>query len=486
MWKGLRQIWDRYGVLVLIGLFVASLVPVLLLGRYDRASADDYSYGIFTYHALHEGGDLLKEVWHTATGYYHSWQGTFTALAMMSLAPCIFSEGAYWITPVVMLAALIVGTLKLGDTLIRRCLGGSWRQVATVCIPVLFLSIQCVKSPLHTFYWWNGSVYYTFTYGMMLLMVERLLALALAGNGRQILGAVIPGILYAVLVGGSNYVSNLLGILVGGLFLLWFLFRARRKLPWALLIVGAQGVCFLISALAPGNGVRQDGLVGMGPLEAIGMSILQAGYDGVDYLNWPILLTLLALIPVLWGLTQGAKCAFRWPAAFSLFSFLLFAAQNTPHFYAASWAGPYRLRSIVFYAYFWLLLSNLWYWLGWIRRALLPRLEGGLRGPMAAGRWLPACLVLAAMICVCIRLPGMTAGGCVGQLRDGSAAAFAAQHDGRLAILLDQGQNHPRFAPIQAKPAYLFYTDITQDPRDWKNNAVAAYFHKGSVAIVSG
>ena len=31
----------------------------------------------------------------------------------------------------------------------------------------------------------------------------------------------------------------------------------------------------------------------------------------------------------------------------------------------------------MFYSFFWLLLLNLWYWLGWLRRAVLPRLAGG-------------------------------------------------------------------------------------------------------------
>lgn len=479
----LRRFWVRYGAFILIALFLASLIPIVLLGRYDRASADDYTYGIFPHLALRQGHGFAHAVWRTATGYYESWQGTFTALALMSLTPCIFSEWAYWLTPVVMLASLIGGTVKLCDTLVRRALGGGRRQVVFLCVPLLFLSIQCVASPLHTFYWWNGAVYYTFTYGMMLLLVERLLALRLAKTKGQTLLAVLPGVLCAFLVGGSNYVSNLLGILLGGLFLLWFLLRERRKLLWALVIVGVQAVCFGVSVLAPGNQVRQSASAGMGPVTAVVRSILRAGYDALDYLNWPILLTFLALIPVLWGLTEKASFRFPWPPAFSVFTFLLFAAQNAPHYYAMSVAGPERLRSIVYYAYFWLLLSNEWYWLGWFRRALLPWVQRRRLVRRGVGGYLSAVLACLALLCICVRLPNMTAGGCARQLADGSAAAYAGERDARLGPLLDERQPNPRFDPITVRPPYLYYTDITEDPADWKNNVVRMFFEKESVAL---
>lgn len=478
----LRDRWERWGIWLFLALFLVSLIPVIWLGRYARACADDYGYGIFTHYALRYGEPFLKAVLHTATGYYKSWQGTFTALGLMSLVPCIFSEGAYWLTPVVMLASLIGGTLKLCHTLIVRCLGGTRRQAAWVGLAILFLSIQCVPAPLHSFYWWNGAVYYTFTYGVMLLMVERLAALALARRGREIVWCVLPGALCAFLVGGSNYVSNLLGILIGGLFLLGFVLWDRRKLPWALVITGVQGICFAVSILAPGNAVRQAGEQAMEPLQAILVSVLQAGYDCLDYPCWIVLLVCLALTPVLWALTAGGF-AFPWPGAVSALTFLLFAAQNTPHYYAASQAGPDRLRNIIFFSFFWLLVINGWYWLGWFRRALLPRLAGHRPGPVLRGG-MTAWLLVSVLACAWIKLPWMTAGGCLRQLSDGSAAAFAAQHDARLEALLDPEQPNPRFVPIQSRPPYLFFTDITTDPAHWKNNVVAMYFRKESVALL--
>ena len=209
MHKRFTRLWPW----LLLAVFLLSLVPVLWLGQYARAGADDYCYGIAVHRALQEGGSLLEAVWHTISGYYQSWQGTFSALAFMSLTPCSWSEGAYWITPVVMLVSLAGGTFYLSGVLCRRLLGGSRRDGILVALALLFPSIQCLAQPLHSFYWWNGAVYYTFTYGLSLFYLAGLTGLFLPGRPRP--RALAVGALLGILVGGSNYASALLTALLG-------------------------------------------------------------------------------------------------------------------------------------------------------------------------------------------------------------------------------------------------------------------------------
>ena len=103
---------------LLLLLLAASLIPVLLEGRYARASADDYSYGFYTHYAVQNGQCLLPAIWRMVWGNWRTWQGSFSAMALMTLTPCIFSERLYWLTPVVMLASLLLGTFKLSRTLV--------------------------------------------------------------------------------------------------------------------------------------------------------------------------------------------------------------------------------------------------------------------------------------------------------------------------------------------------------------------------------
>lgn len=135
----MRNRFSRLWPWLLAALFLLTLIPIFVLGQYARPAADDYGYGIFTHWAVQTGEGFLRAVWHTATGYYKSWQGTFSALALMSLTPCIWSEQAYWITPVVMLLALVIGTTWLMYTLCVRLAGGhggrQWYSPLPCCSP---------------------------------------------------------------------------------------------------------------------------------------------------------------------------------------------------------------------------------------------------------------------------------------------------------------------------------------------------------------
>ena len=479
----IRAFWQKYGPWLLLALLAASLIPVLVLGRYDWPSSDDYCYAYLPHEALLQGGSFWGEVWHTMWGYYKSWQGTFMALGLMAVTPLTFSEYLYWLTPVVMLSSLCIGTFKLTGTLVRRGLGGTWRQTVFIAVPLLLLSIQFVSSPKDSFYWWNGAVYYTFTYGIMLLLAERFAALKLAQSRRQILWAVIPGIPAGILVGGSNYVSALLATLIGGLFLLCFLWKERNKFLPGLVLFLSLVLPFAISFLAPGNQVRQD--TATEPLGAVGavvMSILQAGKDCLSWPNWVDVFTLLLVLPVVWGLTEKVKITFRLPLLFSVFTFLLFAAQNAPHYYALSQAGPERLRSIVYYAFYWLVLVNLWYWLGWLRRAVLPR----MKEPEQWFRWgwrLTPVAVILLVVGLGWCWGSLTSVRAYASLADGSAAAYYQEQTARMADLLDPNVTDPVFEPIQARPPLLYNSDITADPADWRNNLMRMFYHKDSVSL---
>nr|WP_317323913.1 DUF6056 family protein [uncultured Flavonifractor sp.] len=482
------RIWKKYGPFLLLALLVVSLVPILLLGRYDWPSADDYSYALYTHEALSRGVSPLVGSWAYILRCYQGWQGTFSAVGLMTLTPLALSPFLYWLTPLVMLAALCAGTFKLAHTLVCRALGGTWGQAVFLAAPLLLLSIQFVASPKDTFYWWNGAVYYTFTYGIMLLMVERMVALKLARTGREILWAVAPGTLAALMVGGSNYVSALLSVLLCGLFLLWFLWKDRRKflpalLPTALLCVG-----FFISMAAPGNEVRQGTVTPpIGAADAVFRSIAQAWTDVQAWFSWPVLLVFLLMIPLLWSLTEKTAFRFPLPPLFTLLSFLLFAAQNAPHFYALGEAGPERLRSIVFYSFFWLTAANFWYWLGWARRAVLPRFAGRVKRTELTWLAAPVLVVLLAAVMVQGRYGGETTfARTAAALTDGSAEYYWQQQMERLPLLEDPSVEDVLLEPLDVPDnlrELLYNGDVHPDPKIWLNQAITRFYHKDTVAL---
>ena len=474
-----KRLRTALAVLLLL-LLAASLVPVLLVGRYARASADDYSYGFYTHYAVQNGQCLLPAIWRMVWGNWRTWQGSFSAMALMTITPCIFSEQLYWLTPVVMLASLLLGTFKLSRTLVCRCSGGDWRDWICTAATMLLLSIQLIPSPLNSFYWWNGACYYTFTYGVGLLYLDAFANVLLRPERPR--WRLIPGLLCGIFVGGSNYVSALLCLLVGGLLLLASLWLRRARGRAAALLL-SLAVPFLLSVAAPGNHVRQSGLPSLPQVQAVAASVLQAARYWVHWLEWPVLLLCLAWIPLLFRLAGRCPCRFRWPGAFAVLAFLLFAAQNAPHFYAASTAGPMRLRNIVYLSFYWLLLLNEWYFLGWFRRRVLPRIQGALRVRRWAGPLWAAALSTAIVLCTAVQFPDTLTAGCLRELSNGTVAAYAAERDSRLPALLDPSQTDVRFPAIVHQSPLLYPGDISTDPGSWTNQALAAFYGKASVAL---
>lgn len=183
----------------------------------------------------------------------------------------------------------------------------------------------------------------------------------------------------------------------------------------------------------------------------------------------------------MWRLAGRTGWRFPLPPLFTLVTFLFFSAQNAPHFYAASSAGPDRLRNIIYFSHFWVVLLNECYYLGWLRRVL------GERRVLSA-LWLfrTAAAALAALLVGWLPhyWPTLTSVRCWETLSDGSAAAYARQQDERLPALLNPEVTDPRFSPLTARPALLYLGDITTDPADWHNNTMAVFYGKHSVALL--
>ena len=68
-------------------------------------------------------------------------------------------------------------------------------------------------------------------------------------------------------------------------------------------------------------------------------------------------------------------------------------------------------------------------------------------------------------------------------LISGEAAVYKAEQEERLQILNNPDIKNAVLKPFTRKPAVLFFNDITQDPSNWLNQAMAGYYDKDSVAL---
>ena len=66
---------------------------------------------------------------------------------------------------------------------------------------------------------------------------------------------------------------------------------------------------------------------------------------------------------------------------------------------------------------------------------------------------------------------------------NGEAAAYAAENKARLSLLRDPETEKVKLSPHEYRPSLVYFSDITDDPSDWSNQALASYYSKKSVKL---
>lgn len=479
--------------LALLAVFVASLVPLLAASFYNRPMADDYSYGKAAAQVWRDTRSVPALISSAATlvaESYHDWQGTFAAVFMFAFQPGIFSEKIYYLATFFLLGSLIVATSFLLHTVIvTRMKEDRWTWLI-VTSAVLLLTIQRVPSGAQAFYWYNGAVFYTFFYCLMLVLVGLLLRAPLVSGWR--LGLLAAGTaLLSFAVGGGNYLTSLGATLVAGLFSLYGLIKKSKNAWVSYLAVVLLLVGMLISAMAPGNAVRAEALAQEGiPTNSIPRTILISFYrSAMEILAWTNLQTLavlLLLAPLLWQAAARSTLTFRYPLLVAAMAYCLFAAQFSPP-NMMNLYGEGRHVNILYYSYVLMAVGLAWYLLGWLSRQAAARSPGGIvqaamRKPVYRNGFIAACVVLCLAAAWDANRKGLLSVSAAEALSSGQVQQFAAQRDERLNQYLDPSVQDVVVKRLTVQPDIFFDTDLG-GPQWWVNKDVAIFYEKQSVTL---
>lgn len=479
----------QLAVLILAG-FSLSLIPLLVIGLYNHPSMDDFNYGMPVMRALKDGGSFFSILGAAAQSVgttYLNWQGTYSAVFLFSLQPAVFGEQFYPLTTPLLLGSVIAGTATFLYTLCGRCL--KMRRSSTVILTctLLFLCIQCLPSPLQAFYWYNGSVFYTFFYGLMLLMLSGILRQLFIPSPKRGWLSLVSVPLLAAILGGANLTTGLLcAVLLPCLALYVAAFRRKYPLFLRLWLYGTVLLFlagFAINVLAPGNAVRQEYFDQPSAVGAIISALRSACRFSAEWAQHPLVpLALLFVTPLLYQAAAESKFTFPLPGLAPLLSVILIAIQLTPPAYAQGGTGPLRLKNIIFYSYILLLAFCDYYLCGWISHQLNPCDSADLA--RQAGRFsqvkLGFCLTTAAAACALLlgssHLTTTTSVSAVLSLKRGEAQVYHQQVEARLELL-----NNPELEDVVLEP--LVYTPYLLYRSDMTSPIVAEYYGKHSVTL---
>lgn len=499
--------------------FILSVIPLYVIGMFAHPSVDDYYYGTETvqvWNETHSIASVVKCSFDEMINTYNIWQGNFSAIFLMRLQPGIFGEQYYFIAPLILLSAYMGFSIFFFYTALKKIFKADSYLAATVGICLTFVSMQLCATPSDSFYWYNGAIYYTFFYSLMLFLFALLIRIRTAKAAGTIILTAISSV-SAFLIGGSNYAAALFMCIILALSAgaaVYFVILRKNKVirPYhmaAYLIVAAAAMAGLfISMAAPGNTLRQQSVGGStGIVKTFVYTFAFGGYSIAKVLNAPCLIFFICMIPVFYRIARRSGFTYRYPLLIAVFTFGLYCSMGTPVFYAQGLRMPYRMMNIIFFAAYVLITFNLIYFLGWIgnkiktekRHIFLDDIVNNFFEKIKASRkntLLALAISLCAFVIACIgcievgeteyksgdagfsQLP-LSAAATL-SLINGDAKTYDCEMTARDEYLRSTGDDE-QFVTVPAlskRPAPIYHSDITDDPGDWHNAHVAMYYRK--------
>ncbi len=481
-----------------VSVLIVTVIPILLLAKYNYPSADDWSYGACTYNVIKSGGNFVDFIQASLGTTLDTWlhvEGKFIGAFFATLQPGIWGEKCYVIVPWLLLGMIIFSELYFFRfVLCKGCKKENCLLWLPVVAPSIAMQILYCPSPSESFYWYTGAMSYTFSYTISLILLVLFLKLAMEKSiNRKYAIKAIPAGLLAFLIGGMNFGTSLSCFLTLCVLSAIFLIYDKGAVARTWFVTVLSGVSLMACILAPGNANRISSNFGGEtgtPIEAVVMSLVRSATNIYSWTNVKVILMLFLIIPFIWRCVKNTDWKFRLPGIFTVLTFGLYASQCTATMYVDGTTGGGRMAVILFYTYYVWMISNLIYWLGWLSRSQnkVKNLIEWIQNKM--GKFLlPYCAIIAILIAGAIYVTDLheiTAYRAYRDWKQGWAQQYAQEWDARLEVLHDDNVTEVEFTPVSKCPEFYVYTDLQEaDGHIWVNSACATYYGKESVSIVN-
>lgn len=517
---------------LLIVIYALSLIPVLVIGKYDYPSADDFSMGLGTRLVYEATGSLLAvvgKILSETVRYYRTWIGYFTSCLFTTVSPATFGEAWYALTPAVILLALHVGVAVFFYALMEKALG--MNRYARRCMTVLALFLMVQRMPegslrVEAFYWYSGAGNYTLTFsaGLLYLAFYVLSVCGVRSKNRSLF--LVLACIMGFLAGGGNYLSALSFAVVSVLFAVYLVkMKIGRLLPAAFYLCG-----FAVSCLSPGNRIRGGEAEGYGALKSILLSLYYTlSYPLNQWMNWAVLLILALAGVIFWmgfaeiefsganakaggaaasekaGETvrgaaapekagngaQAVQLGFTAPFPAAVLAYGIVSCVVTPALYAQGNMDAGRIQSTFWLHAVLVLLLLEWYLVGGLYRRFSKEQNASAASCLrnGAGGFVRAILlffIVFSLLAVKGNPDFYTGTSAVFELLDGSAAQYGRENEERLHILKNSEEQDTVLPRYTVQPNLLYFEDVSEDPDDWINQKMSEYYGKNSIRGISG
>lgn len=470
-------------------LFVLSLVPIIILGKYSVMCIDDYNYGLRVHDRWIETGSFIQAsqtAWQQSMDVYQNWEGTYISNFLWGMCPMNFNYGIAWVVPILMIGLFSVSTFVLGRHIMSKWLGVVDKSYSTfVMFVLLFMYYQVIEAPFEGIYWYNGASHYILMQSLWFLNLTLISAgLWTDSKIREVVYCALAAVL-AVIIGGGNLLTCLQAEIVMMFLVIYSVITNRKKIAVTVIPFVMGSVGFMFNALAPGNSLRAE------PLSAEGYSavkaILFSFYHAICFMvRWTpaiVIVIWMALLPVLWKLVKQSEKSFKYPIWVTIGAYCVFSAMFTPTLYVSGMTGFSRMDDIIQMVYYLCLIMVTTYWMGYLSHNKTKEVSFTFLENYGI-RITTACFLLAFIIFAFTEDKNTyTSISALRSLINGDAQTFYEDAMERYNLYTDDTIKDVEVKPYSVKPALFDFEDLSENPDNWLNLAVSAYFHKDKVRV---
>lgn len=489
--KGIFHKIDNKKIAVLsVAAFILSMLPLWYLAGYARPSGDDYGYSIYTHAAwldTHSIWEVLKAAVHTVRTAYIGWSGDFVTTFLFSLMPEVFVPWSYWIAPLIMSGALILGTSIFLYEVCVKIIGMAKEDFLIFDAIILLASFQYIPSTKIGMYWYVGAMHYIVPHMALLLSLVAAWRFFVTQKKYYLIAAVI----WAFIVGGSSYFSCLL------LFMLYLVlmvagYQKNKKVLALIIPYLVCLICFIIQCKSPGNVNRGGADFGF-HASAVVSAIFQALWQGIvmagSYVKEKTFVFILLLLLGAFGwealLKRKSSFSFRFPLLFVILMYGCYSSQFAPAIYAAVDVsmGPETMEYLTFLL---AVSMSIFYVEGWLIGKLNLNEENAMQFAL---KWRSYVIFPSIFVCVVLTalnlnwLGNSVDRGALEYVLSGRADDFKEQMTSQMEILLDDSIKEAYLVPANHEQGPLMHMPVTEDEEAFTNRVVRDFYRKDRVVI---
>ena len=215
----------------------------------------------------------------------------------------------------------------------------------------------------------------------------------------------------------------------------------------------------------------------------------------VEYREYPILYTnnIISIENILFSILiillvsdsyKKINFKFKYPILFAFVSYCIFSALFTPTLYATANLGEGRLTNIIYYNYFWFMIINIYYMVGWIRNKLLNKKMLNEKNLIKDKNIIILFTSAICMFAILFTFKSTSFYVTTKSIVNDEAKIYDNECKQRIKILENKNIKNVEFAPFSVYPKALFFSDITTNPSDFRNTSLKQVYKKDNVILV--